>query len=320
MRLWNWPEQTKPNFTCTRSQGKSSIAYIPPSSVNPCSKSSKMYILVGTIILYVFLQKKMGNLRHLSYLTTSTLDAGFTRSPGPLRTRMQAKRAPRCQWSLIWIYSRGCQYLGQLLCSTKSQSPCLGWSNVWRNSTCHSRWWRPGPSSFQSNPNHNNLTLDWHGQPQCQLDYDDRKVEPVTSDCMSSLILFASCLVSNFTHNRCQPPYERAWRSDSHCWDPVRTCGLCNSYLWHWGHHHGQCLQPHWFRWGTWHPNGKHWGLLWHYSFWCHCSTLLFRRTFKNAFFPSDDCFMSSKKLKAEPVPMEVDHEPLFLPSYPNPQ
>ena len=45
------------------------------------------------MILYVFMQKK-GNSDHLSVLTTSTLDAGFTRSPGLLGTRMQAKRAP----------------------------------------------------------------------------------------------------------------------------------------------------------------------------------------------------------------------------------
>ena len=44
------------------------------------------------------------------------------------------------------------------------------------------------------------------------------------------------------------------------------------------------------------------------------------RRTFDDAFSPSDDGFVSSKKLKAEPVPMEVDREPLFLPSYSNPQ
>ena len=44
------------------------------------------------------------------------------------------------------------------------------------------------------------------------------------------------------------------------------------------------------------------------------------RRTFEDAFSPSDDCFVSSKKLKAEPVPMEVDRQPLFLPSYLNPQ
>ena len=31
--------------------------YIPPSPVNPCSNSSKMYMLVGNMILYVFLQK-----------------------------------------------------------------------------------------------------------------------------------------------------------------------------------------------------------------------------------------------------------------------
>jgi hypothetical protein len=40
------------------------------------------------------------------------------------------------------------------------------------------------------------------------------------------------------------------------------------------------------------------------------------RRTFEDAFPPSDDSFLPSKKLKAEPVPMEVDGEPLFLPSY----
>jgi hypothetical protein len=44
------------------------------------------------------------------------------------------------------------------------------------------------------------------------------------------------------------------------------------------------------------------------------------RRTFEGAFSLSDDCFIPSKKLKAEPVPMEVDSEPLFLPSYPAPQ
>jgi hypothetical protein len=44
------------------------------------------------------------------------------------------------------------------------------------------------------------------------------------------------------------------------------------------------------------------------------------RRTFEDAFPPSDDSFMPPKKLKAEPVPMEVDSEPLFLPSYPTPQ
>ena len=41
------------------------------------------------------------------------------------------------------------------------------------------------------------------------------------------------------------------------------------------------------------------------------------RRTFEDAFPPSDDSFMPSKKLKAVPVPMEVDSEPFFLPSYP---
>ena len=44
------------------------------------------------------------------------------------------------------------------------------------------------------------------------------------------------------------------------------------------------------------------------------------RRTFEDAFPPSDDSFMPSKKLKAEPVPMEVDSEHLFLPSYPTTQ
>ena len=44
------------------------------------------------------------------------------------------------------------------------------------------------------------------------------------------------------------------------------------------------------------------------------------RRTFEDAFPPSDDSFMPSKKLKAEPVPMEVDCEPLFLPPYPTTQ
>jgi hypothetical protein len=44
------------------------------------------------------------------------------------------------------------------------------------------------------------------------------------------------------------------------------------------------------------------------------------RPTFEDAFPPSDDSFMPSKKLKAEPVPMEVDSEPLFLPSYPTTQ
>jgi hypothetical protein len=39
----------------------------------------------------------------------------------------------------------------------------------------------------------------------------------------------------------------------------------------------------------------------------------------RDAFPPSDDSFMLSKKLKAEPVPMEVDSEPLFWPSYPTP-
>jgi hypothetical protein len=43
-------------------------------------------------------------------------------------------------------------------------------------------------------------------------------------------------------------------------------------------------------------------------------------RTFEDAFTPSDDSFMPSKTLKAEPVPMEVDSEPLFLPSYPTTQ
>ena len=44
------------------------------------------------------------------------------------------------------------------------------------------------------------------------------------------------------------------------------------------------------------------------------------RRTFEDAFPPSDDSFIPLKKLKAEPVPMEVDSEPLFLPSYPTTQ
>jgi hypothetical protein len=40
----------------------------------------------------------------------------------------------------------------------------------------------------------------------------------------------------------------------------------------------------------------------------------------RDAFPPSDDTFMLSKKLKDEPVPMEVDSEPLFWPSYPTAQ
>ena len=47
------------------------------------------------------------------------------------------------------------------------------------------------------------------------------------------------------------------------------------------------------------------------------CLAFTCRRTFENAFSPNDDCFIPSKKLKVEPVPMEFDCEPLFLPSYP---
>ena len=48
------------------------------------------------------------------------------------------------------------------------------------------------------------------------LDYDDLKVKPVASDCMSSSISFVSRIVSNVTRNRCQSAHEWAWRSDSH--------------------------------------------------------------------------------------------------------
>ena len=48
------------------------------------------------------------------------------------------------------------------------------------------------------------------------LDYDDLKVKPVASDCMSSSISFVSRIVSDVTRNRCQPAHEWAWRSNSH--------------------------------------------------------------------------------------------------------
>jgi len=46
------------------------------------------------------------------------------------------------------------------------------------------------------------------------------------------------------------------------------------------------------------------------------CEAFARRRSFEEAFPPRDDCFVPSKKLKAEPVPMEVDNEHSFLPSY----
>ena len=42
-----------------------------------------------------------------------------------------------------------------------------------------------------------NLSLD-----ELLSDYDDLKMKPIASDCMSSLISFVSCLVSNFTRNK----------------------------------------------------------------------------------------------------------------------
>jgi hypothetical protein len=63
------------------------------------------------------------------------------------------------------------------------------------------------------------------------LDYDDLKVKPVASDCMSSSISFVSRIVSNVTHNRCQSLHERAWRSDSHLRGPVRLRGPRNFYV-----------------------------------------------------------------------------------------
>jgi len=37
------------------------------------------------------------------------------------------------------------------------------------------------------------------------LDYDDLKVKPVASDCMSSSVSFVSRIVFNVTRNRCRP-------------------------------------------------------------------------------------------------------------------
>ena len=48
------------------------------------------------------------------------------------------------------------------------------------------------------------------------LDYDDLKVKPVASDCMSSSISFVTRIISNVTRNRYRPLHESAWRTDSH--------------------------------------------------------------------------------------------------------
>ena len=63
------------------------------------------------------------------------------------------------------------------------------------------------------------------------LDYDDLKVKPVASDCMSSSISFVTHIISNVTRNRCRPLHERAWRSDSHLRGPVRLRGPRNFYV-----------------------------------------------------------------------------------------
>jgi len=58
---------------------------IPPFPVNSFPMSSKMYISVESIALYVFMQKKGSSGYLSSSLTTSTLETGFTgRVPGPL--------------------------------------------------------------------------------------------------------------------------------------------------------------------------------------------------------------------------------------------